>query len=62
MDANDVIHAQICDCDSNIGLKPFMYILHEHVYTGDMDIVDNIALRELVKKGSKFRKIPNLNI
>ncbi len=62
MDANDVIHAQKCDCDSNIGLKPFVYTPHGHVYTGDMDIVDNIALQELMKKGSKFREIPNLHI
>ncbi len=62
MDANDVIHTQKCDCDSNIGLKPFIFTPHGHVYTGDMDIFDNIALRELMKKGSKFREIPNLNI
>ncbi len=62
MDDNYVIHTQKCDWDSDIGLKPFVYTPYGHVYTGDMDIADNIALWELMKKGSKFREIPNLNI
>lgn len=40
-----------CDCHSS----PFNYPPHGHVVTGNLDIVDNVELREVLSYGCKYR-------
>ena len=37
----------------------FVYKSHGHVHTGNLDLIDNTHLRNLMKKGSKFRETPS---
>ena len=45
METNDVLHTHKCDCDNNVKLKPFIYKPYGHIYTGNLDIVENLPLR-----------------
>ena len=40
-----------CDCASS----PFNYAPHGHIVTGNLDIVDNVELREVLSYGCKYR-------
>ena len=41
-----------CTCSTS----PFLYTPAEHVVTGDLNIVQNSHLKELLKKGPKYRQ------
>ena len=41
-----------CDCLHS----PYIDMNHEHILTGDLNIVDNINLRNLISKGPKYRE------
>ena len=41
-----------CDCSSS----PFCYTPHNHIITGNLNIIKNDKLKELVKKGPKYRE------
>ena len=43
---------QICQCKES----KFCYELHGHVITGDLRVIENARLRELVVKGPKYRE------
>ena len=43
-----------CDCDKS----PYMDKYHGHVITGDIDIVDNKDLKNILKEGPNFRIPP----
>ena len=34
---------------------------HGHVFTGNIDLIDNVSLRSLIKKGLNFREVPAPN-
>ena len=40
-----------CDCN----LSPFNYSPHGHIVTGNLEIVDNVELREVLSYGCKYR-------
>ena len=48
-----------CDCKDKF-LK-FVYRPHGHVHTGDLDLVENISLCNIMKMGAKFRGTPPCN-
>ena len=41
-----------CVCSSK---TEFVHDLHRHIITGDLNIVDDVKLRSLMEKGTKFR-------
>ena len=47
-----------CDCIDSI----FKDEYHNHIVTGNLDILEDIELINIFKYGSKFRSIPRLNI
>ena len=53
----DVEHLT-CNCDKDKGLIPYVYKEHGHVHTGNLDIIENDELRNIMKKGSRFREVP----
>ncbi len=61
LNAADILNIQNCDCDINSNLKTFKYKPYGHVYTGDLNIIENVALQDIMKKHAKFREIPALN-
>ena len=48
-----------CDCKEKC--PEFVYKPHGHVHTGDLDLVENISLRNIMKMGAKFRETPPCN-
>ena len=52
-----------CDCMLSKYSK-YVDVHHGHVFTGNMDIIDNLPLRSLIKKGLNFREIaaPNKTV
>lgn len=46
----------VCDCLEKY--KDFIYKPHGHVHTGDLEIISNTNLRNIMKKGAKFREVP----
>ena len=54
--SQDDIDCDQCDCESKF--SNFIYTPHGHVHTGNLDIIENIPLRKLMKMGAKFREIP----
>ena len=50
-----------CDCLTNDKYCKFVDSFHKHVFTGDLNIIENIKLRNLMKKGTKFRESHSLN-
>jgi hypothetical protein len=48
-----------CDCSENY--SDFIYKPHGHVHTGNLDIISNTNLRNIMKKGAKFREVPVLS-
>ena len=49
------------DCDCNTRYKEFVYQPHGHVHTGQLDIIENSQLRNVMTKGAKFRLTPLTN-
>ena len=47
-------NSQTCQCKES----KFCYDPHDHVITGDLRVIENARLRELVAKGLKYRE-PN---
>ena len=47
---NYLSNPQLCQCNTS----KFCYELHGHVITGDLMVIDNVKLRELVAKGPKY--------
>ena len=45
-----------CDCMDNF--QEFVYAPHGHVHTGQLDIIKNKELREVMSMGAKFRLTP----
>ena len=45
-----------CDCNTNNEYSEFVYKHHGHVHTGNVDIVKNSKLQQLMKKGAQFRE------
>ena len=54
---DDITHMS-CDCDSS----PFKNSAFGHVITGDLNIIQDIKLRELCSFGTKFRENPLLDV
>ena len=52
------ISALQCDCDNS----PFKDDFHGHIITGNLEIVEDPELRQLLAFGTKFREIPFLQI
>ena len=48
---------QICQCKES----KFCYEPHDHVITGDLRVIDNARLSELVAKGPKYREPNRVN-
>ena len=42
-----------CDCKDKF--PKFVYKPHGHVHTGDLDLIENISLRNIMKMGAKLR-------
>ena len=59
---SDIFSNCQCDCQSNQNYSPFVDHHHKHIFTGDLNIIDNSELRNLMKKGTKFRECPSLDI
>ena len=50
-------HPQTCQCKES----KFCYESHGHVITGDLRVIENAKLRELVAKGPKYREPNRVN-
>ena len=48
---------QHCQCNTS----KFCYEPHGHVITGDLMVIENVKLRELVAKGPKYREPNKIN-
>ena len=48
-----------CDCKNKF--PKFVYKPHGHVNTGDLDLIENIPLRNIMKMRAKFRETPPCN-
>ena len=55
-------YADILDMNCDCADSPFKHNTHNHVITGDLKIVKEEGLRQLLSYGTKFREIPLLNI
>ena len=54
---NDLSNLQHCQCNTS----KFCYEPHGHVITGDLMVIENVKLRELVAKGPKYREPNKIN-
>ena len=45
-----------CDCKDKF--SKFVYKQHGHVHTGDLELIENVPLRNIVKMEAKFREMP----
>ena len=52
------INNMSCDCAQSVLTDTH----HNHIMTGNLDIVKNDRLRKLVSNGTRFREVPRLNI
>ena len=52
---NISLNPQTCQCKES----KFCYEPHGHVITGDLRVIENVRLKELVAKGPKYRE-PNM--
>ena len=50
----------VCQCDEE-DVAAFVDPIHGHVLTGDLNIVQNLELRDAMSKGAKFREVPRLS-
>ncbi len=57
----DIVNKIPCDCESNPELKSFVYDHYGHVFTGNLDIVTNKEVKNIMKKGAKYRETPYTN-
>ena len=48
---------QNCQCN----ISKFCYEPHDHIITGDLMVIENVKLRELVAKGPKYREPNKIN-
>ena len=48
---------QTCQCNQS----RFCYEPHDHVITGDLRVIENARLRELVARGAKYREPSRVN-
>ena len=48
-----------CDCKENYG--KFVYEPHGHVHTGNLDVIQCAALRDIMTKGAKYRLKPSVS-
>ena len=39
----------------------FVYKPHGHVHTGNLELIENVPLRNIMKMGAKFRETPPCN-
>ena len=49
---NHGVHTPSCSCSSS----QFLYSLAGHIITGDLNIIQNKQLRDLISKGPKYRE------
>ena len=54
---NYLSNPQHCQCNTS----KFCYEPHGHVITGDLMVMENVKLRELVAKGPKYREPNKIN-
>ena len=54
---NYISNPQHCQCNTS----KFCYEPHCHVITGDLKVIENVKLRELVAKGPKYREPNKIN-
>ena len=54
---NHLSNPQRCQCNTSM----FCYEPHGHVITGDLMVIENVKLRELVGKGPKYRERNKIN-
>ena len=54
---NYLFNPQHCQCNTS----KFCYEPHGHVITGDLMVIENVKLRELVAKGPKYREPNKIN-
>jgi hypothetical protein len=47
-----------CVCQEITSLNSFIYKPCGHILTGDLSIIENNKLREIMSMGTKFREIP----
>ena len=47
-----------CECENNVFKDEF----HNHIVTGDINVLEDNELKNIFKYGSKFRLIPKLNL
>ena len=50
-----------CECDELID-RTFINDFYGHVLTGDLNIIQNEALKSIMKKGAKFRDSPDISL
>ncbi len=61
IDKEELTSKQPCDCESNLELKSYVYGHYGHVFTGNLEIISNKEVRNVMKKGAKFREMPYTN-
>ena len=55
----DIAANQNCDCMSNSKYSDFVDAYHKHVFTGNLDIIQNSSLKEMMKKVQNFGYVPS---
>ena len=48
----------LLSCDYKDELSKFVYKPHGHIHTGDLELIENIPWRNIMKTGAKFRETP----
>ena len=58
---NTNIDDDLPNCDCSTTFSDFVHGPHGHVHTGDLKIIENLELRDIMAKGAKFREMPACN-
>ena len=56
--SNKDLKNDTCDCQDNFAA--FVYGPHNHVHTGNLEIIQNEDLRNIMSKGAKYRLTPSI--
>ena len=51
-----MVSENICDCLSNSNYTNFVNPHYKHAFSRNLDIINNLSLKKIMKKGNKFRE------
>ncbi len=56
-----IINSISCECKKDKKLKSFINVHYNHVFAGDLDIIENKDIKTIMRKGAKFHETPYIN-